>query len=57
MHPEIIGRHHRMRMLRSVIDYILEHDGVWFATMAEIADDFRARAALRSAGTARANAQ
>jgi len=57
MHPEIIGRHHRMRMLRSVIDYILEHDGVWFATMAEIADDFRARAALRSAGTAPANAQ
>lgn len=43
MHPEIIGRHHRMRLLRETIEYILSHDNVWFATMGEIADDFRTR--------------
>jgi peptidoglycan-N-acetylglucosamine deacetylase len=44
MHPQIIGRHHRMRMLERVIQHMLEHDGVWFAQMGEIADDFRRRA-------------
>jgi peptidoglycan/xylan/chitin deacetylase (PgdA/CDA1 family) len=44
MHPQIIGRHHRMALLERVINYILEHDGVWFARMGEIADDFRQRA-------------
>jgi peptidoglycan/xylan/chitin deacetylase (PgdA/CDA1 family) len=43
MHPQIIGRHHRMRMLERVIGHILEHDRVWFAQMQEIADDFRRR--------------
>jgi peptidoglycan/xylan/chitin deacetylase (PgdA/CDA1 family) len=41
MHPQIIGRHHRMAMLERVIQHILEHDDVWFAQMSEIADDFR----------------
>lgn len=41
MHPQIIGRHHRMQMLERVINDILEHDGVWFAQMQEIAGDFR----------------
>jgi peptidoglycan/xylan/chitin deacetylase (PgdA/CDA1 family) len=45
MHPQIIGRHHRMRMVERVINHILEHDDVWFAQMQEIADDFRARQA------------
>jgi peptidoglycan/xylan/chitin deacetylase (PgdA/CDA1 family) len=43
MHPQIIGRHHRMAMLERVIQHILEHNGVWFAQMSEIADDFRKR--------------
>lgn len=43
MHPQIIGRHHRLQMLERVIQHILEHDGVWFAQMGEIADDFRRR--------------
>jgi peptidoglycan/xylan/chitin deacetylase (PgdA/CDA1 family) len=51
MHPEIIGRHHRMRMLRDTIEYILGHDGVWFATMDQLAEDFRARAAAQDSGT------
>jgi hypothetical protein len=43
MHPEIIGRLHRMRMLQGILDHILERDGVWFATMDEIAMEFRSR--------------
>jgi peptidoglycan/xylan/chitin deacetylase (PgdA/CDA1 family) len=43
MHPELIGRHHRLRMLRGVLDYILERDNVWFATMGGLAEDFRVR--------------
>ena len=43
MHPRIIGRHHRMRMLELVIKHIPEHDNVWFAQMHEITDDFRSR--------------
>ena len=43
MHPEIIGRHHRLRMLREILDHILSHDGIWFATMSDIAEDFRKR--------------
>jgi peptidoglycan/xylan/chitin deacetylase (PgdA/CDA1 family) len=43
MHPQIIGRHHRMAMLERIIQHILEHNGVWFAQMSEIADDFRKR--------------
>ena len=47
MHPQIIGRHHRLRMVERLIRYMLEHDGVWFAQMAEIADDFRKREGVR----------
>jgi len=49
MHPQIIGRHHRMAMLERVIQYILEHDGVWFAQMSEIADEFRSRQSVATA--------
>ncbi|MCU1686307.1 MAG: hypothetical protein JWQ81_7046 [Amycolatopsis sp.] len=44
MHPQIIGRHHRMQLLERVIQHMLGHDGVWFAQMGDIADDFRQRA-------------
>lgn len=43
MHPEIIGRHHRMRMLRELLEYISGHDNVWFTTMGDLAAEFRAR--------------
>lgn len=52
MHPEIIGRHHRMQMLERMIDHILEHDGVWFAQMGEVAEDFRRRETLKDATAA-----
>jgi len=43
MHPQIIGRHHRLQMVERLIQHIQKHDGVWFARMGEIADDFRKR--------------
>ena len=48
MHPQIIGRHHRIQLLEGMIKHILAHDGVWFAQMGEIADDFRATEAAKS---------
>jgi len=43
MHPQIIGRHHRLQMVERLIRHILEHDGIWFAQLDEIADQFRKR--------------
>jgi len=50
MHPQIIGRPHRMRMLERIIKHITRHDGVWIAQMGEIADDFRRRQQEASSG-------
>jgi peptidoglycan/xylan/chitin deacetylase (PgdA/CDA1 family) len=47
MHPQIIGRHHRMQMLERVIQHILSHDNVWIAQMGAIADEFLSRNAAR----------
>ena len=41
-HPQIIGRPHRIQMLERFICYMLEHEGVWFARMQEIADHAKA---------------
>lgn len=43
LHPRIIGRPGRVRALRDFIGYALGHDGVWFATRAEIAAAWRER--------------
>ncbi|MGH3274160.1 MAG: polysaccharide deacetylase family protein [Streptosporangiaceae bacterium] len=43
MHPQIIGRHHRLQMLERVIEHILAQDGVWITQMKSIAKEFRAR--------------
>jgi peptidoglycan/xylan/chitin deacetylase (PgdA/CDA1 family) len=43
MHPEIMGRPHRMQLLERTIKYISEHEGIWWATLGEIADDFLSR--------------
>jgi len=37
MHPHIIGHRSRVRMLEELIRYIRSHEGVWFATHAEVA--------------------
>lgn len=43
MHPQIIGRLHRMRMLERMIQHMVRLDRVWIAQMGEFTDDFRAR--------------
>ena len=41
LHPYVIGTSHRIWALDSILDYIQGHDGVWFATGAEIVDHYR----------------
>lgn len=48
LHPEIIGRLHRMQLLRRILEHILGHNDVWFATMNQVADEFRSRMSRRS---------
>ena len=43
MHPQVIGRHHRLQMVERLIRHMMEYDGVWFAQLGEIANDFRNR--------------
>lgn len=40
MHPQIIGRYHRLKMLRRLIDHVSEHPGVRFATCREVAEQW-----------------
>ena len=42
LHPRIIGRPARIGGLEGFLDHALSHDGVWFATRAEIARAWRA---------------
>jgi peptidoglycan/xylan/chitin deacetylase (PgdA/CDA1 family) len=37
MHPHIIGHRSRIRLLDALIDHIKGHEGVWFATHADVA--------------------
>lgn len=41
MHPQTIGKPGRVAWLRRLIEHMKSHDGVWFATGAEIADWWR----------------
>jgi peptidoglycan/xylan/chitin deacetylase (PgdA/CDA1 family) len=43
IHPVVSGRPQVLLMLERLIEYIGGHEGVEWVTMAEIADDFRAR--------------
>ena len=40
VHPDVAGRPQVILMLERLIEYISGHDGVRWATMDEIADDF-----------------
>jgi len=44
MHPQVIGRGHRMLMLERLIDHISARPGIRFATLGQAADAFRRRA-------------
>lgn len=37
MHPEVIGRPHRIALLRRLIEHIKAHQGVWWATGEQVA--------------------
>ena len=38
MHPHIIGHRSRLAVLEALIDHMQSHDGLWFATHAEVAE-------------------
>jgi peptidoglycan/xylan/chitin deacetylase (PgdA/CDA1 family) len=44
MHPQVIGRGHRMLMLERLIEYFRGHEGVRFTTLGDAAEAFRASA-------------
>ncbi len=50
MHPQIIGRPHRMALLERLIVHMLATDRVWFAQTGQVADRFRATAGDAPAG-------
>jgi hypothetical protein len=41
VHPYISGVPHRIGYVEALYDYILQHDGLWITTGAEIADWYR----------------
>ncbi len=41
MHPQVIGRGHRIRMLEKLIRHIRAHPGIRFVTMQEVAEEAR----------------
>ena len=47
MHPQVIGRGHRLLMLEAVIATMKATEGIGFSTMRDAADAFRAREASR----------
>ena len=40
MHPQIIGRYHRLKMVEQLIDYITGHPDVCFTTCSQAVDDW-----------------
>ncbi len=43
MHPQIIGRHHRLKMLERLIQHIRRYPGAQFARAMDVAGEFRER--------------
>jgi peptidoglycan/xylan/chitin deacetylase (PgdA/CDA1 family) len=43
MHPQIIGRYHRLKMVEKLIEHIAGYTGVRFVTCSEIAEDWLKR--------------
>jgi peptidoglycan-N-acetylglucosamine deacetylase len=41
MHPQVIGRGHRMLMLERLIGWFKEHPGTHFSTLGAAAETFR----------------
>ncbi|MEA2515967.1 MAG: peptidoglycan-N-acetylglucosamine deacetylase [Thermomicrobiales bacterium] len=49
MHPQVIGRGHRLLMLERLVDYMAGHEEVRFTTLGEGAEGFRRSAAASTA--------
>jgi peptidoglycan/xylan/chitin deacetylase (PgdA/CDA1 family) len=48
MHPQAIGRGHRLLMLERLVNHIREREGVTFKTMSDVALEFKQRNPLPS---------
>ena len=48
LHPDVSGRPQNLLMLERLFDHIQGHDGVEFASMADVARDFAARSPRKS---------
>jgi hypothetical protein len=53
MHPQVIGRGHRLLMLKRLVEHIKERAGVRFSTMADVAREWKQKHPLRDKRTAR----
>ncbi len=53
MHPQTIGRGHRLLMLERFIDHLAEHEGVRFTTLAQAAGEWRSENDLAKAARLR----
>jgi peptidoglycan-N-acetylglucosamine deacetylase len=49
MHPHVIGHRSRIVILAELLDYITGHQGIWFATHAQVASYVAAQAGLERA--------
>jgi peptidoglycan/xylan/chitin deacetylase (PgdA/CDA1 family) len=45
VHPGTIGRAHHLVAFRKFLEHVLSHDGVWPATLAQVADSWQSRTA------------
>jgi hypothetical protein len=43
MHPQVMGRGHRIKLLEQVIEHCQQYPSLRFARMDEVAEDFRSR--------------
>ena len=43
MHPQIIGRYHRMKMLEQLVEHMLAKGDVWFTRCIDIAEHWKKR--------------
>ena len=53
MHPQVIGRGHRMLMLNRLVEHMKERAGVRFSTMADVAHEWKRKHPLKDTRTSR----
>ena len=53
MHPQVIGRGHRLLMLNRLVEHMKERAGVRFSTMADVAHEWKRKHPLKDTRTSR----